>query len=205
MAARTPRHPFRDNRGRARWTTVTLLAVSLLNGVCALQIAYWLQTQDTLLPLDELEPAFTLVGQGMRIAAAILFVAWFHRAYANAHALGLRGSHGVGWAIGGWFVPILSFVYPFHIASQMWRHATAERVGAQAIVGLWWAALLIGYFTDSFGSGMVEHRVDATGMQVVFVSCLLGVASTALAIVMVRRLTAAQSAMHDLRTAEVFD
>jgi hypothetical protein len=205
MAVPTTRRPFLDNRGRARWTKITLGAVALVNGVDAIEVSHWLWAGSSLLGLVEDHP-WVLAAAWLRLATAILFVAWFHRAYANAWALGLRGAPAVGWAIGGWIMPFLNLVYPFHIASAMWRQATAERVGSSAIVGVWWAALLIGHFGDGFGNSMVA-RANSTqsGMQVLLASALLGVTSTVLAIVIVRRLTAAQIATHDMRLAEVFD
>jgi hypothetical protein len=43
------------------------------------------------------------------IACAIAFIRWLRAAYRNVDVVapGLR-RHGHGWAIGGWFVPILS-------------------------------------------------------------------------------------------------
>ena len=35
------------------------------------------------------------------VAAAVLFIRWFHRAYRNLDALGSHRRHGTGWAIGG--------------------------------------------------------------------------------------------------------
>src|SRR3712207_1026141 len=56
------------------------------------------------------------------IVAAIFFIAWFHRGYRNVDAIGPQWRrHGTGWAIGGWFVPILSLWRPKQIVNDMWR------------------------------------------------------------------------------------
>src|SRR5262245_46736408 len=52
------------------------------------------------------------------LAAAILFLRWFHRAYRNLDALA-PGSRrfGTAWAIGAWFFPVLNLWRPKKIAN----------------------------------------------------------------------------------------
>lgn len=41
-------------------------------------------------------------------AAAVPFIVWFHRAYGNLDVIAPEERrYGSGWAIGGWFVPVL--------------------------------------------------------------------------------------------------
>src|SRR5207237_1172668 len=45
---------------------------------------------------------------GLYIACGVMFVVWTYRAYRNLGALGAsQKRYRNGWAIGGWFVPIL--------------------------------------------------------------------------------------------------
>jgi hypothetical protein len=55
------------------------------------------------------------------LIGAVIFLFWFHRAYANLDALGARRRHGKGWSIGGWFVPILNLFRPKQIVNDIWR------------------------------------------------------------------------------------
>ena len=55
---------------------------------------------------DRRQLIVALVDGTVFIATGIFFLLWFHRAYRNLPALGDR-RYGTGWAIGGWFVPVL--------------------------------------------------------------------------------------------------
>jgi hypothetical protein len=67
----------------------------------------------------------TLAG-GLRLlvfAFTILaFLTWFARAYRNVASLGASQlRYGSGWAIGGWFVPVLNLWRPKQLANDIWR------------------------------------------------------------------------------------
>lgn len=52
---------------------------------------------------------------------AIIFMTWFHRAYANLEPLGNPSlTFTPGWAVGCWFVPILNLYRPLQIAQEIW-------------------------------------------------------------------------------------
>lgn len=54
--------------------------------------------------------------------SAAFFAAWTFRAYKNITALGAQGPRfGPGWAIGGWFTPILNLWRPKQIVDDIWR------------------------------------------------------------------------------------
>lgn len=60
-------------------------------------------------------------------AMAFAFVFWFTRACRNVERLGVRDPrYGTGWAIGGWFVPIMSFFRPKQVANDIWRAGDSE-------------------------------------------------------------------------------
>jgi hypothetical protein len=46
------------------------------------------------------------------VATGIVWIVWQARHSTNAALLGRRAGLGVGWAIGGWFVPLGNFVLP---------------------------------------------------------------------------------------------
>jgi Domain of unknown function (DUF4328) len=82
-----------------------------------------------------------------------VFIRWFHRAYANLLALGTEGlGHGAQWAIGAWFVPIVSLVWPKQIANEIWQ-GSDPLLGADegrnwqqgrvpVFIGMWWLAFI---------------------------------------------------------------
>lgn len=53
---------------------------------------------------------------------AILFLVWIHRAHRNLPSLGVEGlKYSPGWAVGGFFVPILSLFRPFQVVTEIWK------------------------------------------------------------------------------------
>jgi hypothetical protein len=87
------------------------------------------------------------------VVSAILFIRWFRRAYANLPALRSDARFKPGWAIGGWFVPILWFWRPKQIANDIWRGSDPSpraiefaKTDVGALLGVWWAAWIIGGF-----------------------------------------------------------
>ena len=56
------------------------------------------------------------------IATAVAFISWLHRVYKNTRGLGAYDVRfAEGWAVGGWFVPILWYWRPKQIINDVWR------------------------------------------------------------------------------------
>jgi hypothetical protein len=79
------------------------------------------------------------------IVTAILFIRWFHRAYRNLDALAAPRRHGIGWAIGGWFVPILGLWRPKQIANDIWWGSAPEGEAQRAsgLLLVWWLGYIV--------------------------------------------------------------
>jgi hypothetical protein len=75
---------------------------------------------------DDRQAVMAVVYIAALIVNAPLFISWFHRAYKNLPSLGVSGRYGSGWAIGGWFVPILAMWRPLQIANDTWRASDLE-------------------------------------------------------------------------------
>ncbi|NQT79223.1 MAG: DUF4328 domain-containing protein [Candidatus Aminicenantes bacterium] len=89
----------------------------------------------------------------------VLFILWFYRSHRNLKALGNRHlKYGSGWAIGGFFVPILSFFRPYQVMKEIWiksNPATNYEVlpgfkgkesKSSTLYGWWWFLFIISYF-----------------------------------------------------------
>ncbi len=205
------RHAFLANDGRARVAVATLGLVALANVAHAVLFAWlltaWGEIQDPV-PFERFENVLGSVLLGASLSCGIGFLFWFRRAYGNSLAVGLPGRFGPGWAVGAWFVPFLNLVRPFQIMGEMWRHAGRERVGPYAVVGLWWTGFLVGNFADNIGTGMLTGSSDDAalqGVKVLLASDVVSCVAALLAILIVRRLTAAHVAMSMAKQAEVFD
>jgi len=86
------------------------------------------------------------------VAGAIGFLIWWYRAYDNLPGLtGYSRRYGRGWAVGAWFVPILSLFRPKQIGNDIWRGGDPEARGNQRwsnlqvspLVHWWWAVYLL--------------------------------------------------------------
>jgi hypothetical protein len=102
----------------------------------------------------------------LTLICAILFLMWFHRAHKNLGEGGLIGlKYSPGWAVGGFFVPILNLVRPFQVMKEVasgsayladnTRGESWQAVTASPLVGCWWGALLLQGGLDSTSRQMM--------------------------------------------------
>lgn len=98
------------------------------------------------------------------LVTAGFFIAWLHRVYKNARGLGageLRFAEG--WAIGGWFVPIMWWWRPKQIVNDTWRASDPklpvytdrgawEGTPVPAIITAWWALWIVLGFLNRVAS-----------------------------------------------------
>lgn len=86
------------------------------------------------------------------IAAIIVFIQWFRRAYYNLHQVSNNLSHSEGWAAGAWFVPFMNLGRPYNIMREMMTVSENLLAKANLIqkdsrrvrsVGIWWTLWII--------------------------------------------------------------
>ncbi len=118
---------------------------------------------------DDRQALVGLIQTGVYLATIVFFIRWLYRAYKNVDAVmpGAR-RYGHGWAIGGWFIPILSCWRPKQVVNDVWWAGTPEGQNANRwpglLLGAWWVSFLItsvlGNIASRTGTG-----VDATTEQ----------------------------------------
>lgn len=91
--------------------------------------------------IDNVGLALILLQVGLLLVAGVLMIIWLYRAHASDRMNAAWLQHGSGWAIGGWFVPILNLWRPYQMVRDVERGATSGR-SSSAVVGLWWAGWL---------------------------------------------------------------
>lgn len=136
----------------------------------------------------------------IQLAAAICFLVWTYRLAKNLRAFGVEGLRFTpAWAVGYFFVPILSFYRPYQAFREIWRASDPAPVGR---VGQDWQrvkppSLLLGWWTawivsNAFG-GVIFRALDMAGnYRFDAVVLVLNTLSALLAILVVRRLTERQ-------------
>jgi hypothetical protein len=114
------------------------------------------------------------------IMALIGLALWTYRAYENLHRVNRtpRPRHSEGAGGWGWFVPILSFWFPYQVMKDIWyltqRYSHSDEGSAiqldNGFIGGWWALRIIIIFVSrgmSFPSGgtmeQLQHYVVFSG------------------------------------------
>jgi hypothetical protein len=103
---------------------------------------------------------------------------WIYQAAANVRALGARRlQDSPGWAVGWYFVPIMSWFRPFVAMAEIWRASYAPlqwlSKPTPALVKLWWAGFLatnvFGYLTLVFtrSDGSIPGLILSTQLHIV--------------------------------------
>jgi len=99
------------------------------------------------------------------LSTGICFLVWTYRLHQNLRAFGVfRLSVAAGWAVGYFFVPVMSLYRPYQIFCEIWRASDpgpAPRDGGAwqtlkvpALVGVWWGFWL--------GSGIIDQLSATT-------------------------------------------
>jgi hypothetical protein len=166
VVQRVPHLSYRDLSTRSAWLVGLLIlgiAVDVVAFVSDLAEYGLISRIIRGLPVTEAQALANDSRQGMiglaqlitYAATAAAFVVWFWAAYANLPALGTTNLRfGTGWAIGGWFVPILSLWRPKQLANDIWRASDPELPPGEAdrwkgrdvapLLHWWWGAFLVG-------------------------------------------------------------
>jgi hypothetical protein len=207
IAAVEPRPAYVPLGSRATRAKVLLVVAGVVDVAAALSSLQLLRLADeaqqigafTIIDLEAAENRHALIETvqlGAYVLAGIVFIAWFHRAYANLLAVGVdRLRHRTGWAIGAWFIPIVSLVWPKRIADEIWRGSNPDTDAGESKVpslyGAWWRTFIVGGILVGVGAnlwggaGTPQQLEVAAGLQLI--GNLLGVASGILAFIVVDR------------------
>ena len=130
------------------------------------------------------------------IVGGLVFIIWLYRARRNAQVFNPDiHRRGPGWAIGGWFVPVMNFWVPYQVMTDTLlacEEPTGWRRG-YALIRAWWACWLVSMFGQRLlalqhpdtVAGFENHAVVAVALRV------LAVVTAVLAILVVGRVTGA--------------
>ena len=140
------------------------------------------------------------------LAAAVVFIAWLYRAYRNLPALGsAQLRFRPGWAIGGWFVPIMNLWRPKQIMNDVWRASDPRNPSGQAVwrhgrvpavFQVWWGSFVVSNWAGT-AAYLVWREADSVGevracIVVAGLANVVELAAAACGILVVRRATARQ-------------
>ena len=143
---------------------------------------------------------------GAFIFTAVFFISWTYRAYKNGPALGAQSPRfGAGWAIGGWFVPIMALWRPKQIVDDIWRMSDPadppfvrsvdwRNRSVPFLISAWWGVFIVGGFVDRFGGHSDASTIegDRTMTSWGLVGSGLSIIGAALAIWLISACTSRQ-------------
>jgi len=220
----TEAKPFTPINNLSKWVSWIFLILIVLNLIAILSryaqaellkraIAGGIITESEATANDMREAVIGFVQFGLYVTSGILFLIWIHRAYKNLHSIradGLRFTPG--WAVGWFFVPIMSLFRPYQVVSEIWRASNpkidlADTTSWQtsvssSVVGWWWAFFLISNFVANIALRTVfsgEELSDLlTSTYAYIVSDAIDVVGILITILMVRRIGQFQETKHTL-------
>ena len=153
---------------------------------------------------DWLIAAFGLGVMAAYLATIVVFLMWFYRAHKNLPALGITGlEYSPGWAIGGFFIPILNLVRPYQVAKEIWdssdpinhpSHSTTVgqfAAGQSNLVLTWWITFMLSAALGNFAASYESFGVA-------ILSHIASFAAAVLAIIMIKRIERNQATLYEL-------
>jgi|TARA_B100002051_G_C16730681_1_gene638037 hypothetical protein len=81
----------------------------------------------------------------------VLLIIWAWRATLNIEAQGHSGRWSRGWAIGGWFTPVMFLFVPYQVISDAWKNASDEEEIDSARNNFWLAGFALWWVAVAFG------------------------------------------------------
>lgn len=162
----TDNQGFRNSESLTKWVKYMLYAqilvavVSIISGYLEYQLL--LDYQNGVYTSQELAVADGEASDRRQSAIGILYLLvfvisgflilrWIHRANYNARQLGAENmTFTPGWAIGYYFIPILTLWKPYQAMKEIWKASKNptdwESQNADTILPIWWTFWLISNF-----------------------------------------------------------
>jgi hypothetical protein len=184
-----------------------MVAVSIWSETRQLELLERIQahgpfTQKEALANDARERVLAMVRMLVFITTAIFFGRWIYVAASNVRALGAhRLNFTPGWAVGFYFIPIVSLWKPYQAMKEIWKASANPQnwrgTRTSAIVGWWWGcwivANVLGQITLRFtrGAGTPDYFAST---QIAILFNLAHFPLNIIAIVLVQKISAMQMA-----------
>jgi hypothetical protein len=117
------------------------------------------------------------------LVGGVLFITWLFRAHRSDRMHWEQLRHGSGWAIGGWFVPILNLVRPLQLVLDLRRGASGS--SASALPVAWWLTYVVSGVVTTIATAMLPDQgtSDVAYLEVWQQSMVVDGAGSALAAV----------------------
>jgi hypothetical protein len=91
------------------------------------------------------------------VLTGVLFITWLFRAHRSDRMYPAQLHHASGWAIGGWFVPILNLWRPAQMVLDVRRGASGAGWPPATLVMWWWWILLVSGVMQRVANGLAPE------------------------------------------------
>jgi hypothetical protein len=144
-------------------------------GIAAWGVLSWSKLSgapaDLQLPPDIAGVALLRLCWPLTLVTGVAFVAWLYVAASNAYRSGAVLRRSPGWAIAGWFVPVMSYWGPKQMLDDVWRASMPgippgidlRHVRKPPLVAAWWATYLLAATLP--GIGAVHYAYSVLGRE----------------------------------------
>ncbi len=141
--------------------------------------------------------------------SAVLFLIWFYNAYENNSKRISKTNFSVGWSIGAWFVPIISWFRPYNIMDEINRNANkilnnrgvTIKSHGKALIAIWWGLFLTTVFLSrvllklSLRADTIDNLIWATIGDMIISA--LGIALSIVTIIMIKKFALKEEALFE--------
>ncbi|MEV6857779.1 DUF4328 domain-containing protein [Streptomyces microflavus] len=148
---------------------------------------------------DQLHDVTTDVQASVFLVTGVLFILWFHRTRRNAEVFDPSVQRmGPGWAVGGWFVPVANFWFPYRVADGIWTGSApvspeGGRVAvSRALLNFWWGLWVASVLADQITDRRTGSLAGPDGLGLVAAADALEIVAAVVALLFVRALTRMQ-------------
>ena len=141
-----------------------------------------------------------------KLLTFVAFAIWIYVAGRNLVRAGYENLEFSPASRIWWFVvPVACLFKPFQGMRELWNasHGNPQYDENNGLVGIWWAIWLLCMLTGAFAS-LAQGEAGPLGLGLLGISSALYVARAVVAIVMIRRIAAAQARLSQPALAEVF-
>ncbi|WP_026454899.1 DUF4328 domain-containing protein [Saccharomonospora iraqiensis] len=149
--------------------------------------------------LESLSLTLGLLYLALGVVTVVTFLVWLWRARANAERTSTTPHRRArGWVLGGWFVPVVNFWFPYQVVADVYRASSPDGSRGTPWLAWWWASWLVALVLDRGASAAFEEAEPTVEMfrTLAITQTLMGVAlvSAAVPLVLVlQRITAWQN------------
>jgi len=153
---------------RGRWAAALLVLSGAVFGLAAaLMLVSWATSApveldplsgEPITPLQAAFVGFACLCLPVGVATATSFLMWLYRAKRRQRWFGAETSPG--WAVGVWFVPVVSLLLPYRQIRDLLVAEPVHPADRRPLLGLWWGLILA---ATALGSAGVVLRGGLTG------------------------------------------